>query len=167
VGLKPGDSIKSSEDASVEPGNAKPLKHIPEGTPIHNIELSPGQGGVMVRSAGAEAVIMVKEDKFVQIKFPSGEVRRINANCMATIGKVGNIDHEKVKLGFAGATSHRGRRPRVRGTAMNAVDHPHGGGRGKSKGHNIPSNPWGRKCRGVKTRNKSKPSDAMILRRRK
>lgn len=167
LGLKVGDKVSSGKNASLEPGNVRPLKYIPEGTVIHNIELNPGQGGIMVRSAGSEAVLAAKEKKFGQVKFPSGEVRLININCRATIGKVGNPDHEKIKLGFAGATRHRGRRPKVRGTAMNAVDHPHGGGRGKSKGDNIPSNPWGKRCKGVKTRKKNKPSDNMIIRRRK
>ncbi|MBN2407941.1 MAG: 50S ribosomal protein L2 [Elusimicrobia bacterium] len=167
LGLKVGDTVQSAPDAPVNIGNVRPLKNMPEGTIIHNIELNPGQGGVLVRSAGAEATVTAKEDKYVQIKFPSGEVRLIQSNCRATIGKVGNIDHEKVNLGFAGATFHRGRRPKVRGTAMNAVDHPHGGGRGKSKGHNIPSTPWGKKCKGVKTRDKNKPSERMILRRKK
>jgi len=167
VGLNVGDTVISGDHAPLEPGNVRPLKNIPEGTIVHNIELRPNQGGALVRSAGGEAALMAKEEKNVQIKFPSGEVRLINANCRATIGKVGNLDNEKIKLGYAGATRHRGRRPKVRGTAMNAVDHPHGGGRGKSKGNNIPSNPWGKRCKGVKTRKKSKPSDSMIVRRRK
>ncbi len=167
VGLNVGSNVRSSDDAPLNPGNTRPLRHIPEGTIIHNIELNPGQGAKLVRSAGGEATIAAKEEKVVLIKFPSGEVRRINANSRATIGKIGNVDHEKIKLGFAGASRHRGRRPSVRGTAMNACDHPHGGGRGKSKGNNIPSNPWGKKCRGVKTRKKNKASDKMIVRRRK
>ena len=133
-GLNVGDNVQSSDDAPINVGNVRPLLHMPEGTVIHNIELNPGQGGLIVRSAGAEASLTAKEGKLAQVKFPSGEVRLININCRATIGKVGNSDHEKVRLGFAGATRHRGRRPKVRGTAMNAVDHPHGGGRGKSKG---------------------------------
>ncbi len=166
-GLKVGYKVQSGENAPLKIGNTRPLKYIPEGTVIHGIELNPGQGGILVRCAGGEATLTAKEEKFVLVKFPSGEVRRINANCAATIGKIGNADHEKIKLGFAGATRHRGQRPRVRGTAMNSVDHPHGGGRGKSKGNNIPSNPWGKKCRGVKTRKKNKASDKMIVRRRK
>ncbi len=167
VGLKVNDKVKSSDDAPLEAGNSRPLKHIPEGTTIHNIELKPGQGAILVRSAGGEATLTSKEDKYVQIKLPSGEVRLVRANCRATIGKIGNVDHEKINLGFAGASRHRGIRPSVRGTAMNAVDHPHGGGRGKSKGHNIPSTPWGKKCRGVRTRSKKKPSNSLIVRRRK
>lgn len=167
VGLKVGDKVQSADDAPLEIGNARPLKYIPEGIVIHNIELKPTQGGVLVRSAGAEASIMAKEAGKVQVKFPSGEVRLIDANCRATIGKVGNVDHDKIKLGFAGASRHRGRRPKVRGVAMNAFDHPHGGGRGKSKGGNIPSTPWGKKCRGVKTRKKNKASNSLIIRRRK
>jgi large subunit ribosomal protein L2 len=165
-GLKVGAKVQSGADAPLNVGCAKPLKDIPEGTMIHNIEINAGQGGIMVRSAGGEATITAKEEKFVLVKFPSGEVRRISGNNFATIGKLGNADHGKVKLGFAGATRHRGRRPKVRGVAMNAIDHPHGGGRGKSKGNNIPSNPWGHKCKGVKTR-KKKPSDNMIVSRRK
>ncbi|MFC2062104.1 50S ribosomal protein L2 [Elusimicrobiota bacterium] len=166
-GLKVGAKIQSSDNAPLDPGNSRPLKYMPEGTVIHNIELNPSQGGKMVRSAGGEATLTAKEDKLVQVKFPSSEVRLINANCRATIGRIGNGDHEKIQLGFAGATRHRGRRPKVRGTAMNAVDHPHGGGRGKSKGNNLPSNPWGKKCKGVKTRKKKKLSNKMIVRRRK
>lgn len=166
AGLKVGYKVQSGEDAPLKIGNTRLLKDIPEGTIIHNVELNPGQGGILVRTAGSEAILTVKEEKFVSVKLSSGEVRRINANCSATIGKIGNADHEKIKLGFAGATRHRGQRPRVRGTAMNATDHPHGGGRGKSKGHNIPSTPWGKKCRGVKTRKKNNPSDKMIVLRR-
>lgn len=167
AGLKVGYKVQSGENAPLKIGNSRFLKDIPEGMGIHNIELNPGQGGVLVRSAGSEATLTAKEEGFVLVKLTSGEVRRINANCSATIGKIGNADHEKIKLGFAGATRHRGQRSRVRGTAMNATDHPHGGGRGKSKGHNIPSTPWGKKCRGVKTRRKNKASDKMIIRRRK
>ena len=135
--LKVGEKIESTVENDIEfkVGNCMPLSKIPLGSAVHNIELKPGQGAVMVRSAGAEASIMAKEERSVQVKFPSGEVRLINANCRATIGKVGNVDHDRVKLGFAGASRHRGIRPSVRGTAMNAVDHPHGGGRGKSKNH--------------------------------
>ncbi|MFH1414890.1 MAG: 50S ribosomal protein L2 [Elusimicrobiota bacterium] len=167
VGLKVDDTVKSGEDAPLNVGNAKPMRTIPEGSFIHNVELNRGQGGTMVRSAGSEAVLMAQEDKSALVRFPSGEVRRILSECYATIGSVGNADHEKINLGFAGANRHRGRRPHVRGTAMNAVDHPHGGGRGKSKGGNIPSTPWGKKCKGVRTRNKNKSSDKMIVRRRK
>lgn len=166
-GLKGGDSVQSADNAPLREGNARPLKYMPEGTVVHNVELNPGQGGILVRSAGSSATLTSKEEKYVLLKFPSGEVRMINSACRATVGRVGNLDHEKIKLGFAGASRHRGRRPKVRGTAMNAVDHPHGGGRGKSKGGNIPSTPWGKKCRGVKTRDKSKPSEKMIVRRKK
>ncbi len=166
-GLRVGMKVESSETAPLRDGNVRPLGKLPEGTIIHNIELNPGQGGKLVRSAGAGASVTAKEGKYVQVKFPSGEVRLINALCRATVGRVGNMDHEKVKLGFAGASYHRGRRPRVRGTAMNAVDHPHGGGRGKSKGGNIPSTPWGKISKGVKTRKKKKPSERMIIRRKK
>jgi large subunit ribosomal protein L2 len=167
TGLNVGDKVQSGENAPLNVGNVRPMKDIPEGTIIHNIELNPGQGGILVRSAGGEATLTAKEGNFVLVKFPSGEVRRISGNCCASIGKIGNADHEKIKLGFAGASRHRGRRPSVRGVAMNAVDHPHGGGRGKSKGNNNPSSPWGKLCKGVKTRNKKKASDKMIVRRRK
>lgn len=167
VGLKIGYTVQSGDNAPLKIGNAKRLGLIPEGTIIHNVELNPGQGGIMARCAGAEATLTAKEEKFVLVKFPSGEVRKVNSNCYASIGKIGNIEHEKLKLGCAGASRHRGRRPKVRGTAMNAVDHPHGGGRGKSKGDNKPSNPWGKKCKGVKTRKKNKTSNIMIVRRRK
>ncbi|MGM0568940.1 MAG: 50S ribosomal protein L2 [Elusimicrobiota bacterium] len=166
-GLKVGDTVESSDYAPLQPGNARPLKYIPEGAAIHNVELRPGQGGVMVRGAGGEASVTAKEKDYVLVKFPSGEVRKIKSNCRATLGKVGNADHFTQKLGFAGATRHRGQRPRVRGTAMNSVDHPHGGGRGKSKGNNLPSNPWGKKCKGVKTRKKKKASTRDIIKRRK
>ncbi len=166
-GLKIGDRVERSDYAPLSPGNVRPLKYIPEGTPIHNIELRPGQGGIMVRGAGGEAAVTAKEKDYALVKFPSGEIRKIKFNCKATVGKVGNTDHFTEKLGFAGATRHRGRRPRVRGTAMNAIDHPHGGGRGKSKGNNLPSTPWGKRCKGVRTRNKNKPSERDIVRRRK
>ncbi len=167
MGLKVGDKVESSENAPLKPGNVRMLENIPEGTVIHNIEMTPGKGGVMVRSAGGEATITAKEGNMVQIKCPSGEVRFVNKKCRATIGKLGNMDHEKEKLGFAGATRHRGRRQRVRGTAMNAFDHPHGGGRGRSKGDNIPSTPWGKIEKGVKTRKKRKSSEKFIVRRKK
>ena len=166
-GLKIGDKVESTDFAPLKPGNVRPLKYIPEGTPIHNIELRPGQGGIMVRGAGGEASVTAKEKDYALVKFPSGEIRKIKLNCKATVGKVGNTDHFTQKLGFAGATRHRGRRPKVRGTAMNAVDHPHGGGRGRSKGNNLPTTPWGKRCKGVKTRKRKKYSDKDILRRRK
>ncbi len=166
-GLKVGDVVQSGPEAELNVGNARKLKNFPDGTFVHNVELKPGRGGILVRSAGANAVLMAKEGDYAQIKMPSGEVRLVNKNCMGTIGTLGNSDHYKVKLGSAGSTHHRGRRQKVRGTAMNAVAHPHGGGRGKSKGDNLPSNPWGKKCKGVKTRKKNKPSEKLILRRKK
>ncbi|MDA3792874.1 MAG: 50S ribosomal protein L2 [Elusimicrobia bacterium] len=166
-GLKVGDIVESGPDAELTVGNTRKLKNLPDGTVVHNVELKPGGGGILVRSAGANAVLMAKEGNHAQLKMPSGEVRLVNKNCMGTIGTMGNSDHYKIKLGSAGSTRHRGRRPKVRGTAMNAVDHPHGGGRGKSKGNNLPSTPWGKKCKGVKTRNKNKPSEKLILRRKK
>lgn len=166
-GLSVGDVVESGPDAELNVGNARKLKDLPDGTFVHNIELKPGRGGILARSAGASAVLMAKEEDYAQLKMPSGEVRLVNKNCKGTIGVLGNTDHYKIKLGSAGSTRHRGRRPKVRGTAMNAIDHPHGGGRGKSKGNNLPSNPWGKKCKGVKTRKKNKPSEKLILRRKK
>ncbi len=166
-GLKVGDTVTSGQRAPIKPGNVRPLKNIPESTIIHNIELKPGRGGAMVRSAGSEAVLMAKEGKYAQIQLTSGEVRLVEKDCKATIGKVGNSDHYKAQLGSAGASRRRGKRPKVRGMAMNSIDHPHGGGRGKSKGNHLPSNPWGKKCKGVKTRKKNKASDRLIVRRRK
>jgi large subunit ribosomal protein L2 len=162
-----GDVVESGSDAELNVGNTRKLKDLPDGTFVHNIELKPGRGGILARSAGASAVLMAKEEDYAQLKMPSGEVRLVNKNCRGTIGVLGNTDHYKIKLGSAGSTRHRGRRPKVRGTAMNAIDHPHGGGRGKSKGNNLPSSPWGKKCKGVKTRDKNKPSEKLILRRKK
>ncbi|MGM0441103.1 MAG: 50S ribosomal protein L2 [Elusimicrobiota bacterium] len=166
-GLKVGDTVTSGKWAPIKPGNVRPLENLPESTVIHNIELKPGRGGTMVRSAGSQAVLMAKEGKYAQIQLTSGEVRLVEKKCKATIGKVGNSDHYKAKLGSAGANRHRGIRPTVRGMAMNSNDHPHGGGRGKSKGNHLPTNPWGKKCKGVKTRKKKKASEKLIVRRRK
>ena len=164
-GLKVGDTIQSGPEADIKVGNALPLDRIPEGTMIHNIELVPGLGGKMVRSAGAAAQLMAKEGAYVQIRMPSGEIRQLWKNCVATIGQVGNIDHENRILGNAGRSRHLGIRPDVRGTAMNAVDHPHGGGRGRSKGNNQPRSPWNQPAKGYKTRSK-KIWDWMILKHR-
>ena len=164
-GLKVGDTIQSGPEADIKVGNALPLDRIPEGSTLHNIELMPGTGAKLVRSAGASAQLMAKEGRFVQLRMPSGEIRQIFSNCMATIGQVSNIDHENRILGNAGRSRHLGIRPTVRGTAMNAVDHPHGGGRGRSKGNNQPRSPWNQPAKGYKTRSK-KIWDWMILKHR-
>lgn len=163
-GLKVGDSVISSSQAEIKVGNCLSLSELPEGTLIHNIELFPGCGGKLVRSAGAAAQLMAKEGDYATIKMPSGEIRLISVRCRATIGQVGNIDHENVVLGNAGRSRHMGIRPTVRGTAMNSVDHPHGGGRGKSKGNNHPQSPWGQPAKGFKTRSR-KVWDWLILSR--
>jgi large subunit ribosomal protein L2 len=164
-GMKVGDVIMSGPTADIKPGNALPIEKIPEGTLLHNIELIPGLGGRLVRSAGGTAQLMAKEGEYAQIRMPSGEIRLISKNCMATVGQVGNLDHENVVLGNAGRSRHMGIRPTVRGTAMNAVDHPHGGGRGRSKGNNQPRSPWNQPAKGYKTRSK-KIWDWMIVRHR-
>lgn len=164
-GLKIGDQIMSGDQADVKIGNALFLKNIPEGTVIHNIELEPGKGAKMVRSAGTFAQLLAKEGGLAQIKLASGEVRVVSLNCMATVGQVGNIEYKNISLGKAGKNRWFGVRPTVRGTAMNAVDHPHGGGRGKSKGANHPTSPWGVLAKGGKTRH-HKASDVFILTRR-
>jgi large subunit ribosomal protein L2 len=164
-GLKVGDTVKAGPDADIHLGNALPLQKIPEGTMVHNLELMPGRGAKLVRSAGASAQVMAKEGPYVQIRMPSGEIRQLERDCYATIGQVGNINHENVVLGNAGRSRHLGIRPDVRGTAMNAVDHPHGGGRGRSKGNNQPRSPWNQPAKGYKTRSK-KIWDWMILKHR-
>ncbi len=164
-GLKVGDAVMSGPDAEIRPGNALPLEKIPEGTVLHNIELMPGRGAKLVRSAGASAQLMAKEGDYAQVRMPSGEIRQFWINCMATVGQVGNLDHENRILGNAGRSRHLGIRPTVRGTAMNAVDHPHGGGRGRSKGNNQPRSPWNQPSKGYKTRSK-KIWDWMILKHR-
>ncbi len=165
-GLRVGDTVVSGEDVDIKPGNALPLRSIPVGTFVHNIELKPGKGGQLVRSAGGYAQLMAKEGDYATIKLPSNEVRLVRQDCYATIGQIGNIDHENISFGKAGRTRWLGRRPKVRGTAMNPVDHPHGGGEGKSKGGNHPTSPWGLPTKGYKTR-KRKPSDKYILARRR
>jgi len=164
-GLKVGDVVVSGPNADIKPGNALPIEKIPEGTLLHNIELIPGLGGRLVRSAGGTAQLMAKEGQYAQIRMPSGEIRLISKKCMATVGQVGNLDHENRVLGNAGRSRHLGIRPVVRGTAMNAVDHPHGGGRGRSKGNNQPRSPWNQPAKGYKTRSK-KIWDWMIVRHR-
>jgi large subunit ribosomal protein L2 len=167
-GLKVGDIIESGENVDIKVGNALPLRNIPVGTIIHNIELIPGKGGQLVRAAGAAAQLMAKEGDYVQVRMPSGEIRLIKADCRATIGQVSNLDHENVKIGKAGRSRWLGIRPTVRGSAMNPVDHPHGGGEGKAPiGHPGPLTPWGKPALGYKTRKKGKASDKFIIGRRK
>ena len=165
VGLKVGEMIMSGPDAEIKNGNALTLADLPVGTFIHNIEMVAGKGAQLVRSAGASAQLLAKEGEYAQIRMPSSEIRMINVKCLATIGQVGNIEHENITLGSAGRSRHMGIRPTVRGTAMNAVDHPHGGGRGKSKGNNQPRSPWNQPAKGYKTRPK-KIWDWMIVKRR-
>lgn len=164
-GLHVGDTVMSGPDAEIKNGNALPLSHIPVGSVIHNIELTPGQGGKLARSAGTSVQLMGLEGGYANIKLPSREIRLIPDVCYATIGQVGNMEHENVVFGNAGRKRHCGIRPTVRGTAMNSVDHPHGGGRGKSKGGNHPRSPWNQPAKGFKTR-KKKIYDYLIIRRR-
>jgi large subunit ribosomal protein L2 len=164
--LAVGDRIVAGAGADIKVGNSLPLKNIPLGTVIHNIELRPGQGGKLVRSAGVLAQLVAKEGTYAQVKLPSGEVRMILMQCMATIGQVGNAEQGKVFLGKAGRSRWRGRRPHVRGVAMNPIDHPHGGGEGKTSGGRHPVTPWGKPTKGAKTRGR-KASDNMIIKRRK
>lgn len=163
--LAVGDTVVSGWEADIKPGNALPLSQIPLGTHIHNIELRIGRGGQIVRSAGEFAQLMAKEDRYAQVKLPSGEVRMVLLNCTATIGQVGNVEHENLSLGKAGRRRWLGRRPRVRGVAMNPVDHPMGGGEGRSSGGRHPCSPWGMPTKGYKTRNKRK-SNRYIVRKR-
>lgn len=166
-GLRVGDKVESGEKADIKTGNTLPLRHIPVGTIIHNIELKPGKGGQLARAAGAAAQLMAKEGDYAHVRLPSGEVRLIHLDCRATIGQVGNLDHENVVIGKAGRNRWLGIRPTVRGVVMNPVDHPHGGGEGKSPIGRHPVTPWGKPALGVKTRKKNKPSDRMIIKRRK
>ncbi|MGH7307274.1 MAG: 50S ribosomal protein L2 [Candidatus Rokuibacteriota bacterium] len=166
VGLKVGDTVMSGPQADILPGNALPLRNIPMGTLVHNVELQPGRGGQLCRSAGAQAQLLAKEAGRATLKMPSGEVRMVSVECMATVGQVGNLDHENVSVGKAGRTRWRGFRPTVRGTVMNPVDHPMGGGEGKGKG-NHPMTPWGKPTKGYKTRRGARPSDRDIVTRRK
>ncbi|MCL2045462.1 MAG: 50S ribosomal protein L2 [Oscillospiraceae bacterium] len=167
VGLKQGDTVISSKSADIKPGNALPITSIPVGTVIHNIELYPGRGGQLVRSAGTSAQLMARDSKMAQIKMPSGEYRLVRSNCMATIGQVGNVDHGNISIGKAGRKRHMGIRPTVRGSAMNPVDHPHGGGEGKSPiGRPGPVTPWGKPTLGYKTRKTKNPTDKYIVKRR-
>ena len=167
VGLKDGDKVYSGADSDIKPGNTLPLANIPVGTFIHNIELHPGKGGQLVRSAGVAAQLISKENNQALIRLPSGEVRIVPMNCNATIGQVGNIEHDTVKAGKAGKTRHKGFRPTVRGSVMNPCDHPHGGGEGKSPvGHPGPLTPWGKPALGYKTRDKKAKTEKFIVKHR-
>ena len=165
--LQVGDKLVSSSSAALKVGNALCLKNIPTGLTVHNIEMYPGKGAQLVRSAGTGAQIMAHDEGFTSIKLPSGEVRLINSNCYAVVGEVGNKSHEQIVSGKAGRTRWLGRRPKVRGVAMNPVDHPMGGGEGKSSGGRHPCTPWGKPTKGYKTRKKNKKSNALIIKRRK
>lgn len=167
LGIKVGDSIISTDkEAEILPGNALPLKNIPVGTIVHNIEYNPGRGGQIARTAGAAATLMAKEGRYALIKMPSGELRKIILECRATIGQLGNVEHSNIKIGKAGRTRWSGRRPHVRGTVMNPVDHPHGGGEGKTKCGRHPVTPWGQPTKGYKTR-RNKRTKKFIVKRRK
>ena len=168
VGLTDGDKVISGENVDIRPGNCLPIANIPVGTLIHNIELNPGQGGKLVKAAGGEAQLMAKEGEYAHVRLPSGEMRLIRAKCRATIGTIGNLDYANIKLGKAGRTRHMGVRPTVRGSVMNPVDHPHGGGEGKAPvGHSGPLTPWGKPALGYKTRKKNNRTDKYIVKRRK
>lgn len=167
VDLRAGDVVVSAQSADIKPGNCLPIENIPVGTVIHNIELSPGRGAQLVRAAGTSARLMAKEDGIAQIRLPSGEVRLVRTNCLATIGEIGNGDHENVHIGKAGRKRHMGIRPTVRGSAMNPCDHPHGGGEGKSPvGRPGPVTPWGKPAMGYKTRKTKNRTDRLIVKRR-
>jgi large subunit ribosomal protein L2 len=166
LGLKVGDSVMSGEGVDILPGNALKLKHIPLGTTVHNVELKPGKGGQIARSAGASVQLVAREGEYASLRMPSGELRQINVECLATIGQVGNIDHENVSIGKAGRSRWLGKRPHVRGVAMNPVDHPLGGGEGKTSGGRHPVTPWGQPTKGYKTR-RNKRSERFILERKK
>ena len=167
VGVTDGQVLYSGADADIVPGNTLPLANIPVGTFIHNIELSPGKGGQLVRAAGAQAQLMGREGELTMVRLPSGEMRYVRSDCMATVGQIGNIEHDTVKIGKAGKKRHMGIRPTVRGSVMNPCDHPHGGGEGRSPiGRPGPVTPWGKPALGLKTRNKKARTDKMIVKRR-
>ena len=167
-GLTDGDKVVSGENVDIRVGNSLVLENIPVGTLVHNVELNPGQGGKLARTAGQSAQLMAKEGKYATLRLPSGEMRKVLSTCRATIGVIGNTDHENVKLGKAGRKRHMGWRPEVRGSVMNPVDHPHGGGEGKAPvGHAGPLTPWGKPALGYKTRNKKKQTNKFIVKRRK
>ena len=165
LGLKVGDRVVSGPEADIVTGNALPLKNIPVGTMVHNIELRPGKGGQLVRTAGGAAQLLAKEGEYAQVRLPSGEVRKVYIECLATVGQLGNLDHENLSIGKAGRNRWMGIRPTVRGVAMNPVDHPLGGGEGKTSGGRNPVTPWGQPTRGYKTRN-NKSTDRFIVKRR-
>ncbi len=167
IGLRVGDEVASGADAEIRPGNALPLANIPLGSNVHNVELKPGKGGQIGRSAGAEIQVMAKEGNFATLRLPSGERRLVLVSCYATIGQVGNLEHENVVVGKAGRTRWLGKRPKVRGVAMNPIDHPHGGGEGRATGGRHPVTPWGQPTKGYKTRKKKNKSDQMIIQRRR
>jgi len=166
IGLKVGDTVRSGDKVEVRPGNAMPLRSMPLGTQVHNVELKPGRGAQLVRSAGGSAQIMAKEGKYATLRLPSGEMRMVLSGCLATVGQVGNADHGNLQVGKAGRSRWLGVRPQTRGTAMNPVDHPHGGGEGRNKGGH-PVSPWGWPTKGAKTRSKKKQSNRLIVSRRK
>ncbi|MCL1975298.1 MAG: 50S ribosomal protein L2 [Firmicutes bacterium] len=166
-GVKVGDMLFSGMDADIKPGNALPLSNIPVGTVVHNVELRPGQGGQLARSAGSSIQLMAKEGKYATLRMPSGEMRMVLANCRATVGQVGNIDQENINIGKAGRNRWLGIRPTNRGVVMNPVDHPHGGGEGRSPVGRNPVTPWGKPALGAKTRKKRKASNRLIIKRRK
>jgi large subunit ribosomal protein L2 len=165
-GLGVGDTVTSGPDVEPRVGNALPLSRIPLGTQIHSVEMRAGKGGQIVRSAGSSAQLLAKEGQFATLRLPSGEVRRVRVECMATVGQVSNLDHENQKIGKAGRARHLGQRPEVRGSAMNPRDHPHGGGEGKASTGMPPKTPWGKPAMGLRTRTRAKPSNKMIVRRR-
>ena len=167
VGCKTGDTVQSGPEADIRPGNALPLAQIPTGAVIHNIELKPGRGGQLCRAAGTEAQLLAKEGAYAHVLLPSREVRLVRIDCRATLGQVANTDHENVRIGKAGRSRHLGWRPSVRGSVMNPVDHPHGGGEGKAPLGRHPTTPWGKPARGKKTRTRSKPSNKLIIKSRK
>ena len=167
IGLAVGDEVTSGTDAEIRPGNALPLSNIPLGSNVHNVELKPGKGGQLGRSAGAEIQVMAKEGNVATLRLPSGERRLVLVSCYATIGQVGNLEHENVVVGKAGRSRWLGKRPKVRGVAMNPIDHPHGGGEGRASGGGHPVTPWGQPTKGYKTRKKKNKSDQMIIQRRK
>ncbi len=167
LGLKVGDAILAADTADILPGNTLPLANIPQGTLVHNVELKPGHGGQLARSAGAAVQVVAKEGDYVSVKMPSGEIRKILQNCQATIGQVGNLDFENVSIGKAGRNRWLGKKPHVRGVAMNPVDHPLGGGEGRTSGGRHPVTPWGVPTKGYKTRSNKKLSNKFIVQRRK
>lgn len=166
VGVGVGTQVMAGEGADIKPGNALPLSRIPLGTVVHNIELQPSKGGQMCRAAGTYAQVVAREGKYASLRLPSGEIRKVLATCYATVGQVGNVDHENITLGKAGRKRWMGKRPEVRGVAMNPVDHPLGGGEGRSSGGRHPVTPWGKPTKGYKTRNKKKSSSKLIVKRR-